>query len=106
VVTDCEPGLACVQQADGSRRCSSDLTPIQMPAEAGGGMVDAAPQDGAADGDAPAPPMGDSAAPQDTGSPPPPDTGSPPQDTGAPPPPDTGSPPPQDSGMAGDTASE
>jgi hypothetical protein len=103
VVTDCQPGLACVQQADGSRRCSNDLTPIQMPAEAGG-PADATPQDAMVDGDD-ATPMGDSAAPQDTGTPPPPDTGSPPQDTGAPPPPDTGS-PPQDSGTGGDAAVE
>ncbi len=52
VVTDCEPGLACVPQKDGRRVCSTDLTNIVFvpdaaeaapPPEAG---PDAPPSDG------------------------------------------------------------
>jgi hypothetical protein len=96
VATDCQAGLACVPQADGTRQCSNDFTPIQSTEEAGGGMDAAAAQEAAPQADGPAP-QGDTGGPppQDTGSPPQ-DTGSPPQDTGSPPQ-DTGS-PPQDTG--------
>jgi hypothetical protein len=83
-VSDCQEGLACVPQKDGSRICSSDLTPIQMAAEAGGTMPEAA-VDGAVDGGS-----SDATAPAD--SPMPVDTGTAPMDTGAPPA-DTGTPP-------------
>jgi hypothetical protein len=92
--TDCQEGLVCVPQADGTLKCSSDLSSIQKTEEAG---AEAAPPkeagaDGTAgDGTAPL----DSGAPQDTGTPPQ-DTGTPPQDTGTPPQ-DTGT-PPQDTG--------
>jgi hypothetical protein len=98
-VSDCEEGLACVPQKDGSRLCSSDLTPIQMAAEAGGKIPDAAADSGddggASDATAPA----DSSMPVDTGTPPA-DTGAPPADTGAPPA-DTGSPPEAATGESG-----
>jgi hypothetical protein len=102
VTDECGPGLACIAQADGTRRCTSDLSSVQtLPPEAGG-PADAAPAEA---GDAPSEPdampaEGAPPPPPDTGVPPPPDTGvPPPQDTGAPPPPDTGTPPPPDTGV-------
>jgi hypothetical protein len=92
-VSDCEQGLACVPQKDGSRICSNDLTPIQMAAEAGGGIPDAAPE-GSGDGA-----TGDATAPMD--SPSTADTAASPPDTGAAVP-DTGSPP--EAAAGGDAA--
>jgi hypothetical protein len=91
--TDCQLGLACVPQADGTRVCSNNLTPIQMVPMSGpdAAPADAMPsQDGAAvDSTSPA----DTGVPVDTGSSvdsgSPPDTGTAPEtsapvDTGAP----------------------
>jgi hypothetical protein len=91
--TDCQLGLACVPQADGTRVCSNNLGPIQMVPMGGAdaAAADAMPsQDGpAVDSTTPA----DTGIPVDTGSSV--DTGSPP-DTGTAPetstPVDTGSP--------------
>jgi len=70
VTTDCQDGLACITQPDGTRQCSSDFTGIQS-------------TESDAETDAPAMATGDGAAPaSDTGSPPA-DTGTTPQDTGA-----------------------
>jgi hypothetical protein len=93
--TDCQEGYVCVPQPDGTRQCSSDLTPIQSTEDAGEGG--AAPMEAGQPppGDSTAPPQDSGSPPQDTGSPLK-DTGSPPQDTGSPPQ-DTGS-PPQDTG--------
>jgi hypothetical protein len=93
--TDCQEGLACVPQPDGTRQCSNDLTPVQTTEEAGvndaPAPMDAAPQDGTTPQDTGSPPQDTGSPPKDTGSPPQ-DTGTPPQDTGSPPQ-DTGSPP-------------
>jgi hypothetical protein len=91
--TDCQLGLACVPQADGTRVCSNDLTPIQMVPP----MGDAAAADATPPPDGPVPdgtvPPADTGIPDDTGSSV--DTGSP-TDTGSVPetsvPLDTGSP--------------
>jgi hypothetical protein len=105
--TDCQEGLVCIPQPDGTRTCSSDLGSIQQTEDAGGGGNDAAPKDsGNADARMPArdggtPPQDGGAPPQDSGSPPQ-DSGSPPQDGGSPPQ-DSGA-PPQDSGGGTDAA--
>jgi hypothetical protein len=78
--TDCQLGLACVPQKNGTRICSNDLTPIQMVPMNG---MDAAAPDAMPASDANAV---DSTTPADTS--PPVDTGSA-VDTGSPP--DTGS---------------
>ncbi len=65
----------CVPQPDGTRKCSSDLTPIQSTEEAGA-AADGAAKDG--QGDAPS----DGSSPPQDGGTPPQDTGSPPQDSG------------------------
>jgi hypothetical protein len=79
-VTDCQLGLACVPQPDGSRVCSNILTPIQMlPMGGADAAADAMPAtDGnSVDGTTP----DDTSSPVDTGSSPetsvPLDTGSP-----------------------------
>jgi hypothetical protein len=98
LTSDCQEGLVCITQSDGSRKCSSDLSGIQSTEEAGAADATMPTKDGgkAADSGKPA---GDSGSPpQDSGTPPQ-DTGSPPQDTGSPPQ-DTGA-PPQDSGGGG-----
>jgi len=82
LATDCQDGLACVPQANGTRVCSNDLSGVQKPFQPGGG-ADAAGGDGA---------MGDGEAPADTGPLPDvtvKDTGPPVQDTGADAPPPT-----------------
>jgi hypothetical protein len=70
LVTDCKEGLACVPQADGKRRCSSDLTPIQHPAEAAAPAPasDSGPPD--ATSDAPAAPDVALTVPPDATTPP------------------------------------
>ena len=83
--TDCEDGLVCVPQKDGSRVCSSDLSGIQTTEEAGGAGDDSTTADGPLDGLGP-----DYVAPGDDG--PGPDTS--PPDTSVPP--DTS--PPQEAG--------
>jgi hypothetical protein len=105
--TDCQEGLVCVPQPDGTRKCSSDLTPIQSTEDASvaskdGAATDGAAKDGAAKDGAQGDAAGDGSSPPQDGGPPPQDTGSPPQDTGTPPQ-DTGS-PPQDSGVGGGDA--
>jgi hypothetical protein len=82
-MSDCEDGLVCIPQTDGSRTCGNDLTLIENPAEAPGGG-DAGPQ-----------PAADATAADATGdaNPPPP-----PKDAGT----DTNPPPPKDAGT--DTA--
>lgn len=57
LATDCAPGLICVEQRDGTRRCSDDLTSVvgKPPGEAG-----AAENDAAGEG-------GDAVAPNDAG---------------------------------------
>lgn len=89
----------CVPQPDGTRKCSSDLTPIQSTEDASAAATDGAVKDGAR-GDA----AGDGSSPPQDGATPPQDTGSPPQDTGTPGQ-DTGS-PPQDSGGGTDAAAD
>jgi len=79
LATDCIPGLVCVEQQNGARLCSDDLTRVagEAPPDGAPAARDAAMSDAPAD----APPMG-----RDTGVP---DTG---RDTGGPPPPvDSGS---------------
>jgi hypothetical protein len=100
--SDCQAGLVCIPQKDGTRVCSSDLSQIQnseVDAGKDSGMMatgdGAPPRDGTVQDVAP-PPKDVGPPPQDT-SPPPQDTGPPPQDTG-PPPMDSG-PPPMDAGM-------
>jgi hypothetical protein len=94
LTSDCQEGLVCIPQSDGSRKCSSDLSGIQQTEEAGGAdaTMPTPQKDGgkttdggkpAGDGGSP-PPQDGGNQPQDTGSPPQ-DTGTPPQDTGAPP---------------------
>jgi hypothetical protein len=96
-VSDCQEGLACVPQKDGSRICTNDLTPIQMAAEAGGGAKPDAAGDASGDGAA-----SDATTPTDSAMPV--DTGTPSADTGTPPLPDTGS--PSEAAPGGDAASD
>lgn len=107
LATDCQEGLVCVPQANGTKICSKNLTPIVMPAEAGGAAD--APPEGAADASTDAVPSTDAGADET-----PADVSAPPQDTGSPPDvgttPDTSAPPP-DTGTApeaalGDTGAE
>ena len=125
LATDCQEGLVCIPQPDGSRRCSSDLSSIQVPAEAGASDAVAPVPEARAPADTAAPdagagpdtntPQPDVAAPPDVGSPPdtgmpdvgsPPDTGAPdvglPPDTGAGSSPDTGAGSPPDTGAPAD----
>jgi hypothetical protein len=99
--TDCQEGLACIPQANGTRQCSSDFTPVQTTEEAGV-TQDAPAQQEAAPGDGTTPPPDGTTPTPDTGGNPPPDTGSPPKDSGSPPP-DTGSPPPDTGSPPPDT---
>jgi len=105
--TDCQEGLVCIPQPDGTRKCSGDLGAIQP--DAGGAGDATAPKDGGK-GDAATPPADGGTPPQDGGTPPK-DSGSPPQDSGSPPqdsggpPQDSGS-PPQDSGGGTDAATD
>jgi hypothetical protein len=97
LASDCAQGLVCVPQADGSRRCSSDLSGIVSTIDAGGGMDAAAEAAPAQDGTAPA----DGTTPTETGGNPEtgtqPETGGNPPETGGQPetggnPPETGAP--------------
>ena len=130
LTTDCQEGLACITQTDGTRRCSSDLSSIQDPAVPSGGDAAAASPEGGGDAgveaeppptdattpppqDAPPPPADASTPPQDVAAPPP-DVGTPPQEASPPPPPpqEAAPPPPQDASApqdatgAGDSPSE
>lgn len=69
LATDCEPGLVCVPQQNGSRICSSDLSRV-----AGRPPPEAGPRDAGEAGDA-----DEDAAPEDGGTDAPADTGT---DTG------------------------
>lgn len=69
LATDCEPGLVCVPQQNGSRICSSDLSRV-----AGRPPPEAGPRDAGEAGDA-----GEDATPEDGGPDAPADTGT---DTG------------------------
>jgi hypothetical protein len=82
---DCEQGLVCAPQKNGSRICTGDLTGVQSTLPAGGDAAADATVDGAPLPDAPVSP--DAPPPQDNFVPPqdnfvPPDT-NPPVDTGA-----------------------
>jgi hypothetical protein len=78
LAADCAPGLVCVEQANKTRICTTDLARV-----AGKRPPDAAADDGGAtDGEAPdrqSPPVVEDSGGGDTGSPP-----QPPEDTGAP----------------------
>ena len=99
--TDCEDGLVCVPEKDGSHKCDSDLSGIQAPPE----VPDAAGKDAtAADASTDGSSGTDATQPDDVSAPPP-DTSPPPADVTAPPPdtsvppvdaaqPDTSAPPP------------
>ncbi|MBS2015798.1 MAG: hypothetical protein JST00_23120 [Deltaproteobacteria bacterium] len=67
LATDCEPGLVCVPQQNGSRICSSDLSRV-----AGRPPPEAGPRDageaGDAEEDATPPEDGGTDAPTDTGT--------------------------------------
>lgn len=76
ITTDCDKGLVCVPQRNGSRICTSDLSSIDnpptMPSDA------ARDGDGARDGDPDGPqdgPTSDATQQPDTGPPPGPDAG-------------------------------
>ena len=108
--TDCQEGLVCIPQSNGTRICSNDLQAIQnTEIDSGTDATMAIPDsttplpDGTSQDVAP-PPTDVGPPPQDT-SPPPDDTGPPPQDSGPPPqdsgpPPQDSAPPPEDSGGA------
>jgi hypothetical protein len=87
VTTDCQSGLACVPQPNGTRQCTSDFSGIQTTEDAGadgGGTTEDAttpPADGTTPEESSTPPPDSGSTQQDTGSPPP-DTGSPPQEAG------------------------
>ncbi|AKV01798.1 hypothetical protein AKJ09_08461 [Labilithrix luteola] len=54
LATDCAPGLICIEQRDGTRRCSDDLTSVvgKPPGEAGAAATDGGDGEAAAPGDA------------------------------------------------------
>jgi hypothetical protein len=105
LTTDCQPNLFCVPQADGTRICSSDLTPIQMvPPMGGDAAADATPPPDGPVPDSTVPPadtgvLDDTGSPVDTGSPP--DTGSAPETSV---PLDTGT--PQEASPGGDSSAD
>jgi hypothetical protein len=85
--TDCEEGLACVEQKSGPNICSKDFSPIVSTEDAAtadarmmaleGGEAASRPEGGGSEGSAPPPPDTGSDVPMQQ---PPPETGAPPQD--------------------------
>lgn len=73
LATDCEPGLVCLTNKDGTRSCQSDLSSVTKPVDPG--QKDTG-TDATADGDTPDAPV----VPTDDGSTTQPDSAPPPKD--------------------------